>query len=102
MAVLSVLEQKIAALIVLVAEYKKKNKQLQAAKDKIDATYNELKIENARLAEENAQLLAKLSTLENSLLKDTQQLEELKEEEKITKSMVDSLIKSIDALVEKQ
>lgn len=102
MAVLSVLEQKIVALISLVAEYKKKNKQLQAAKDKLDATYNELKIENAKLAEENAQLLAKLNSVENSLLKDTKQLEELREEEQLTKSMVEGLIKSIDALVEKQ
>lgn len=102
MAVLSLLEQKIAALISLVAEHKKKNKQLQAAKDKVDATYNELKIENAKLAEENAQLLAKLSTVENSFLKDNKQLEELREEEKLTKSMIDGLIKSIDALVEKQ
>ncbi len=55
----------------------------------------ELKTENAKLAEENAQLTAELSMLKSSL-QDT-----LKEKE-LTRIVVDDLIKSIDSLVENQ
>lgn len=55
----------------------------------------ELKTENAKLAEDNAQLAAELSMLKSSL-QDT-----LKEKE-LTRIVVDDLIKSIDSLVENQ
>ena len=55
----------------------------------------EIKTENAKLAEENAQLSAELSMLKNSLQ------DSLKEKE-LTRIVVDDLIKSIDSLVENQ
>jgi chromosome segregation ATPase len=62
----------------------------------------ELKTENAKLAEENAQLAAKLLMLENLLQDDTQRLDALKQEKELTRLVVDDLIKSIDSLVENQ
>lgn len=59
----------------------------------------ELKTENVRLAEENAQLNAKLTTLECSVDNGTQRINELSQEKTLTKLVVDDLIKSIDSLV---
>ncbi len=75
MEVLQVLEKKIAALVELIQG---------------------LKAEKARLVEENAQLLAKVGSLEGSALEDSERLDEIKKE---TKCVVDDLIKSIDSLV---
>lgn len=69
MEILQALERKIAQLIALT---------------------NELKSTNARLAEENEQLLHKLTTIQS---------EELNQERLRTKMFVDDLIKSIDSLV---
>lgn len=66
---------------------------LQALERKIVqliALTNELKSNNARLAEENEQLLHKLTTIQS---------EELNQERLRTKMFVDDLIKSIDSLV---
>ncbi len=66
---------------------------LQALERKIVqliALTNELKSTNARLAEENEQLLQKLTTIQS---------EELNHERLRTKMFVDDLIKSIDSLV---
>ncbi|MFZ5954487.1 MAG: hypothetical protein ACOYT8_05315 [Candidatus Dependentiae bacterium] len=81
MEILAVLEEKIASLIELVKE---------------------LKAENAKLAEENAQLLAKMEMLESSLTNDVRRLEELNIEKALTKDAVSSLISSINELVETQ
>lgn len=54
---------------------------------------------NIRLQSENNELLAKLEKLENTLLKGTQNLEELHQERVLTKMVVDELINSIDKLV---
>lgn len=62
----------------------------------------ELKTENAKIAEENAQLEAKLLMLQNSLHEDSRRIDELKHEKELTKVVVDDLIKSIDSLVESQ
>ena len=62
----------------------------------------ELKTENAKLAEENAQLTAQLVMLQNALKDDTRRLDELKQEKELTRVVVDDLIKSIDSLVENQ
>jgi hypothetical protein len=51
-----------------------------------------LKAENSKLLQENTQLAAKVSTMEGSLLKGNERIEE-------TKVVVDDLIRSIDALV---
>ncbi|OQA35983.1 MAG: hypothetical protein BWY54_00322 [Candidatus Dependentiae bacterium ADurb.Bin331] len=69
MEILQALERKIAQLIALT---------------------NELKSTNSRLAEENEQLLQKLTTVQS---------EELNQERLRTKLFVDDLIKSIDSLV---
>lgn len=81
MEILAVLEEKIASLIELVKE---------------------LKAENAKLAEDNAQLLAKIEMLESSLTNDVRRLEELNIEKALTKDAVNSLIISINELVETQ
>lgn len=62
----------------------------------------ELKTENAKLAEENAQLSAQLIMLQNALKDDTQRIDALKQEKELTRLVVDDLIKSIDSLVENQ
>jgi regulator of replication initiation timing len=71
MKVLQVLEEKITVLVEMVRE---------------------LKRENAKLVEENAQLLAKVDSLKGSVLEDSKRKEE-------TVLAVDDLIKSIDCLV---
>lgn len=77
-SVLKMLEEKIASLVDLVKE---------------------LKAENARLTEENAQWQVKIKSLEKSVNTDAQRLEELNQEKALTKIVVDDLIKSIDSLV---
>lgn len=62
----------------------------------------ELKTENAKLAEENAQLAAKLLMMQNSLQDDSRRLDAMKQKEEMTRVAVDDLIKSIDSLVENQ
>jgi len=77
--VLKVLEKKIYSLVELVKE---------------------LKTENAKLAEENAQLLAKLESVQDSMFTESNRVEKLDQEKTMTKMVVDDLIKSIDSLVE--
>lgn len=56
----------------------------------------------AKVTEEKDQLAARLEMLENSLLKGTQNIEELNQERVLTKMVVDELITSIDKLVENE
>lgn len=77
-------------------------KQLEEKLVTLADLVKELKSENAKLAEENAQLIARLTQLQNSLHVDTQKIDELKQEKEITRLIVDDLIKSIDTLVENQ
>ena len=81
MKALNVLESKIAALVALIKE---------------------LKTENAKLAEENAQVLAKLESIKTSALDDSKRVQNLDKEKALTKSLVDDLIKNIDSLVEQE
>jgi regulator of replication initiation timing len=81
MQTLKVLEDKLAVLVELVKD---------------------LKTENAKLAEENALIAAKLSMLESSLQDDALQLDELKQEKELTLLVIDDLIKNIDSLVGNQ
>jgi hypothetical protein len=81
MDTLSVLEKKITALVGVVQELKK---------------------ENGRLVELNAQLAAKIEIMEESLLVDNERIEKLNQEKVFTKTVVDDLIKSIDLLVENE
>ncbi len=64
----------------------------------IDLT-KELKTENAKLAEENAQLLARIEMLEGCETSTSKCLEELNQEKVLTKTAVNELIKSIDSLI---
>ncbi len=59
-----------------------------------------LKHENMQLESEKNELQSRLEQLENSVLKGTQDMEELNQERVLTKMVVDDLIKSIDSLVE--
>ena len=65
----------------------------------IEMVKNEKSI-NLRLAEDNRQLVARLESMENSLMKESKTMEELSQERQLTKMAVDELIQSIDRLVE--
>lgn len=80
-------------------------KTLKVLEDKLSSLVElvkDLKTENAKLAEENAQLAAKLSMLEASLQDDSHRIDELKQEKELTKIVIDDLIKNIDSLVGNQ
>lgn len=77
-------------------------KQLQERLLYLAELVKELKTENAKLAEENAQLAAELMMLQNSLKDDVQRIDELKKEKEETRLLVDDLLKNIDTLVENQ
>lgn len=100
MEMINVLEEKIKALLALVKDLKQSNDVLQAESQKLKTENEELKTENAKFAEDNAQLIAQLKSLEGTMVKGSDQIKELKQERSATKSVVDDLIKSIDALVE--
>jgi len=100
MKVLNVLEEKIKSLVTLIKGRKTESETLQADKEKLKTENDGLKTENAKFAEDNAQLTAQLRSIEGSMLKETDQVKELKQERSATKAVVDDLIKSIDALVE--
>lgn len=78
MQALQVLEKKIVALVELIKE---------------------LKTENAKIAEENAQLSAKLESLKSSALNESKRVQKLDMEKTLADSLVDDLIKNIDSLV---
>ncbi len=77
-------------------------KQLEEKLTCLAELVRELKTENAKLAEENAQLAAELLLVQNALLDDSRRIDELKQEKELTRLVVDDLIKSIDSLVENQ
>jgi FtsZ-binding cell division protein ZapB len=76
---LSILEKKVVSLIDIIKQ---------------------LKAENARLMEDNAQLASKISFLQGAVHEDAKRVEELDQEKALTKMVVDDLIKNIDSLVE--
>ena len=82
---LNLLERKIASLVDLLRAEKELTAKLAEEKN--------------LLFEERNQLLARLDIVEGSLLKGTQNIEELHEQQKLTKMVVDELIHSIDRLV---
>ena len=79
METLSILEKKVVSLIDIIRE---------------------LKAENARLVEENTQLVVKLTMMQGAVQEDAKRVEELDQEKALTRMVVDDLIKNIDALVE--
>ena len=86
MQVLQVLEEKIAALVKVLQSCKKENEELKKAVLAAD--------------KKNKQLKAQVEMLESSMLSDEGRLKELDKEKELTKTVVDDLIKNIDALVE--
>ncbi len=102
MNVLTVLEGKVKSLVILIKKIKKENEQLQANNETLKMENNELKAENAKFAEDNAQLIAQLKAMEGSVLKEAEKIQEFKQERSETKSVLDDLLKSIDALVEQE
>jgi hypothetical protein len=60
------------------------------------------KEEVASLKQKNKELHAQLRALEGSLVAETKDLEELSQEKMVTKMVVDNLLHSIDALIEKE
>jgi regulator of replication initiation timing len=102
MEALMALEEKVKALVLYA---KGLNDQLQALKPEnnlLKLENSELKAENAQLVESNAQLTIQLNTLKDSMLLETDQVHELKEERLVTRSVLDDLIKSIDSIVENE
>ena len=75
---------------------------LQQENDSLKIEAQELKAENASLVEINAQFTIQLKAIENSILLETDQVKELKEERSVTRSALDDLIKSIDSIVENE
>ncbi len=102
MEVLLVLEEKIKTLVAIVKSLKEQNDLLQSKYDSLNAGHAELKAENEKLAEGNAQLTSQLKTIENTILKETGHVQELTEERSMTRLVLDDLIKSIDSIVENE
>lgn len=75
---------------------------LKVLEDKVNVLLeklNALKVENAQLVESNEELEKRCKAMESSLQADAQRTSDLDREKDLTKSVVDDLIKSIDALV---
>lgn len=102
MEVLQLLEEKVNQLVMLTMELSGKNRDLQNSNEQLKALSEELKSDNAKFAEDNAQLIAQLRAIETSLESDNKQLHSLTEEKTLAKIVVDDLIKSIDALIERE
>lgn len=105
MDALQLLEQKISSLVTMVKELRTENGQLRKSIEAISKDYADLRAENAKLAEDNAQMTAKLEGLEKEALKGSDQIDELNQERALTKMAVDDLLerlKVIDSLVEHQ
>ena len=60
---------------------------------------HELKASNIQLIEKNIELTGKLEALESSLFVENECIEKLSQEKKLTKIVVDDLIKSIDSML---
>lgn len=89
MKLLESLEKKVSALVVLLSELKQENAQLK----QIIAGHQE----------ESKDLNKQIEMLESSMLKESNRLEEqLQKEKELTKTVVDDLIKNIDAIVESE
>ncbi len=87
MKLLQSLEKKVVTLVALITELKQKNIQL---KNSVSG-----------YQEENKKLKKQIEMLESSMLKESNRLQEqLQKEKELTKTVVDDLIKNIDAIVE--
>lgn len=88
MEVLRILEEKVMLLI-------------QSKKEDL-ATVAHFKEENARLEEENRQLVEKVNMLEEAFLSQNKNSEKLDEERGMTELVVGELIQQIDGALEKE
>lgn len=95
MEALNILEEKLASLVSIAQQFKKNNAQLQSDNEM-------LKSENISLMKENSHLIHQLELKEEFSVKESQEIDELYQEKKLAKSVVDNLIKSIDSLVDKE
>jgi hypothetical protein len=102
MEVVQILEEKIKMLIAMVKSVKEQHDTLQSHYDVLRHELTQLKAENDRLSECNAQLVFQLDSVEKSILKETNNVQELSTERSITRSALDDLIKSIDSIVENE
>ena len=105
MDALQLLEQKLSSLVFVVKELKEKNEALLKELELVRKEASDLKVENAKFAQENSELAAKIEILERDALKGNDQIHELNEERSLTKMAVDDLLerlKAIDSLVENQ
>jgi cell shape-determining protein MreC len=99
---LVVLEKKLYQLLTLVQDFSQKNKDLAHENRSLKQTLEDLRFETARFAEENAQLAAQLKVIEDSLQRENIESNVLQQEKNLAKLVVDDLIKSIDALIERE
>jgi len=99
---LMVLEKKLYQLVALVEDFSQKNKNYIIENESLKQELEELKFENAKFAEDNAQLAAQLKSIEDSLQKENTESHVLQQERSLAKIVVDDLIKSIDALIEQE
>ena len=92
MELLTVLEQKIAALVARINDL---TAQLDMSRSEHGALME-------RFDQEKKQLCEQIEKLEDSLLTRHQNIEELSTERELTKMAVDDLIKSIDTIVNRE
>ncbi|HSC24842.1 MAG TPA: hypothetical protein VLB80_01325 [Candidatus Babeliales bacterium] len=102
MEVALILEERIKTLIAIMKDIKGQYTILQSKYDLLISENVQLKAENDELTRGNAQLNFQLNTIEQSVLKETDHVQELTEERSITLLVLDDLIKSIDSIVENE
>jgi hypothetical protein len=102
MKILEVLEDRVKELISMSVELSKKNNFLEKTVETLKLENELFKVENAKLAENNAQLSTQVNALDAALEKENRQTHNLSEEKSLAKLVVDDLIKSIDALIERE
>lgn len=102
MKILEVLEDRVNRLISVSIETTKKSKNLEKEIDTLKEELSIVKAENTKFAEDNAELITQLKSLELNAQKENKQLLDLSEEKSLAKLVVDDLIKSIDALIERE
>lgn len=89
MKLLQSLEKKVSALVVLISELRQENAQLKNV--------------IAGHQEESENFNKQIEMLESSMLKESNRLQEqLQKEKDLTKTVIDDLIKNIDAIVESE
>lgn len=77
--------------------------KLGILEEKINSVLKLLQTEkeaNDKLRQENADLIARLNAVENTLMKESQNLDALNQERFLTRDVVDELIRNIDRSVE--